>query len=105
MNNKRNAATERSDPDQRSGHVQHDDRGNAVWITAVGQRLEHQELALIDEQPARNMLTANASGLRTGYNPYDSGMLPKKACRRRKDLRALSKWIEAKKSRGESADE
>lgn len=82
-----------------------DDRGNAVWETWRGRRLEHPALELADEQPPRNTLKTNGGGLKAGYNPYDSGMLGKNASRRKKDLRALSKWIESKKSLGESADD
>jgi hypothetical protein len=39
----------------------------------------------------------NPGGLKKGYDPYDSGMLVKKQWKKKKDLRALSGWIEQKK--------
>jgi hypothetical protein len=35
--------------------------------------------------------------LRVGYNPYDGGRLNKELWKKPRDLRALSKWIEAQK--------
>ncbi|MGH8310571.1 MAG: hypothetical protein ACRETX_12370 [Steroidobacteraceae bacterium] len=105
MNNKRNPATGRSDPDEGSGHVRFDHRGNADSQIWRGHPLEHPELALADEQPPRNTLKTNGAGLKSGYDPYDSGMLAKKAYRRRKDLRTLSKWIESKKNRPQTVDD
>jgi hypothetical protein len=83
-----------------SGQVRFDDRGNAVWETWRGKRLEHPGLELDDtvNQPRANA-RVNAFGAKIGYNPYDSGMLGKDAKPRKKDLRALSKWIEAEKRR------
>lgn len=105
MNNKQKPATGRSDPVESSGHAQFDDRGNTVWIASIGQPLEHPALALLDEQPPRNTLKTNGAGLKIGYDPYDSGMLAKSTYRRRKDLHALSKWIESKKDRPETVDD
>jgi hypothetical protein len=88
-----------------SGQVRFDDRGNAVWETGLNRRLEHPELRLSDEQAPRNTLKTNGTGLKAGYNPYDSGMLAKPSQRRKKDLRALSRWIEESKTRsGGSGD-
>lgn len=82
-----------------------DDRGNAVWETGRYQRLEHPELALAEDQAARNTLKTNGTGLKAGYDPYDSGMLRKSSYRRKKDLRALSRWIEASRNRRNDAEE
>ncbi|MEQ1582326.1 MAG: hypothetical protein ABL964_17190 [Steroidobacteraceae bacterium] len=40
------------------------------------------------------------TGLRTGYNPYDSGQLAGKVARKPRDMRELSKWIELTKKLG-----
>ena len=40
---------------------------------------------------------SNPKGLKTGYNPYNSGALGKQSWKKNKDLRELSKWIELKK--------
>jgi hypothetical protein len=100
LNNKRDPFAGRIDTNEPSGQVRFDDRGNAVWETWRGRRLEHPALQLADQQPPRDGHIVNPSGLRSGYNPYDSGILSGKDRPRKKDLRALSKWIEQKKSRG-----
>src|SRR5687768_13141689 len=63
-----------------SGHVKFDDRGNAVWETWRGRRLEHPGLSLADEEsePCAGGTRPNVVGGRTGYNPYNSGMVKKK---------------------------
>ena len=102
--NDRRKLSERDSVDP-SGQVRFDERGNAVWETGLNRRLEHPELRLSDDQAPRNTLKTNGTGLKSGYNPYDSGMLPKAAHRRKKDLRALSRWIEESKIRsGGSGD-
>jgi hypothetical protein len=93
VNNRRNLLNELEELDVPSGQVQFDERGHALWETGRNRRLEHPELKLADEQPPRNTLKTNGGGLKSGYNPYDSGMLPKPSYRRKKDLRALSRWI------------
>ena len=99
LKDRRNFFSDREDAEQPSGQVRFDERGHGVWETGRNRRLEHPELALAHEQPPRNTLKTNGAGLTAGYNPYDSGMLPKPSYRRRKDLRALSRWIEASKGR------
>lgn len=94
------------------GRIAFDDRGNAVYEWTddrlsqdgeAGERarrkaLEHPGLSMVEEEPAGNApIQNNAKGLRLGYNPYESGLLPKKAAPRKRDLRELSKWIEMKK--------
>lgn len=87
-----------------SGQVRFDDRGNAVWQTNRGKRLDHPGLALVDEDPAAPgaPIRDNIKGSRIGYNPYQSGMLKKKPEEkpRKKDLRALSQWIQTQKALG-----
>lgn len=95
------------------GQIAFDDRGNAVYewkedyLTedgAAGERardkaLAHPGLAIVeDEGPANSPIRNNTKGMRTGYNPYESGLLSKKGPRKKVDLRQLSKWMEAKKS-------
>lgn len=80
--------------------MQFDDRGNALWETRQGRWLENPSLALADNQPPRDGHVVNSFGLRSGYNPYESGVLGRNEARRKRDLRALSKWIESRKSRG-----
>ena len=99
LNNRRNLLNDREEADLPSGQVRFDDRGNALWETGRNRRLEHPLLELTDDQPPRNTLKTNGGGLKAGYNPYDSGMLPKPSYRPKKDLRALSRWIEANKGR------
>ncbi len=93
---------ERRDPEQRSGRVTFDDRGNAVWYTGRRKRLTHPALSLADDQdPPAGEARHNRVGLKKGYNPYESGLLEggqKEAVRKKKDLAALSKWIALKKS-------
>ena len=95
------------------GQISFDDRGNAIYewqdeqLTADGEAgerardkaLAHPGLAIVeDDTPANAPIRSNPKGLRVGYNPYESGVLPKKGASRRKDLRELSKWMEAKKN-------
>lgn len=92
-----------------SGRVRFDDRGNAVWETWRGRRLEHPGLSIIDEEPpAEGPVAApvNSKGGVTGYNPYNSGMLkrPEDDSPRKKDLRKLSQWIKLKKSMGQKPE-
>jgi hypothetical protein len=80
-----------------SGRVRFDDRGNAVWETWRGRRLEHPALQLADEPAGPTLSLENRKGKIVGYDPYQSGMLAKvehNAPRRKTDLRELSKWIE-----------
>jgi hypothetical protein len=87
-------------------HVAFDELGNAVWQFAPHEDSDpdspvpriHPGLAIVeDDLPASPTVRTNVNGLRTGYNPYDSGELGRKAARRPRDLRELSKWIELRK--------
>lgn len=97
------------------GRIAFDDRGNAVYewndgrFAADGEEgerarrkaLDHPGLAFVeDEQPTNTPIQNNAKGLRVGYNPYESGLLPKKSAAPKRDLRELSKWIEMKRRAG-----
>lgn len=94
------------------GRIAFDERGNAVYEWSddrlsedgeAGERarrkaLEHPTLSFVEEEQRNNApIQNNAKGLRLGYNPYESGLLPNKAAPKKRDLRELSKWIEMKK--------
>ena len=94
----------------RAGKINFDDRGNAFfeWRDDLlcedndaaqrrrDQALESPELSLVDDglPPAKDPVPRDC---RSGYNPYESGVLDRKASGRKRDLRQLSKWIEAKR--------
>jgi hypothetical protein len=95
------------------GQIGFDERGNAIYewqdasLTADGeagerardQALAHPGLAIVeDDAPANAPIRSNPKGLRVGYNPYESGLLAQKGLRKRRDLRQLSKWLEARKN-------
>jgi hypothetical protein len=96
----------------RTGRVQFDDRGNAIWEWSIAtgtfgrevsterlQRLEHPALSLADDAPTPSeTVRANPLGTKKGYDPYDSGKLGKPAAPpRKKDLRRLSEFLKLKK--------
>jgi hypothetical protein len=100
-----------ADP-QKPGHIAFDDRGNAVYewnredLAQDGEEAErarrkalaYANLSLVEDEPAPNTpIRNNTNGLRVGYNPYESGLLPKRQTGKKRDLRELSKWIEQKK--------
>lgn len=98
-------------PDQDPGHLAEDDRGNITWQWANNDALQADDTmggierlrALVDpsldvvDDDAPNSLRDNTKGLKTGYNPYDSGKLGKVERKRKKSLAELSQWIEAKR--------
>jgi hypothetical protein len=103
------------EPAQRPGRIAFDERGNAIyqWTDNLGEdsedgerarhrALDHPGLAVVEDEPGINApIQNNAKGLRLGYNPYESGLLPRrKPSGKKRDLRALSKWIEMKKRVG-----
>ena len=93
------------------GQIGFDDRGNAVYewdgsLTEDGdagdrarnKALANPGLAIVDEEaPANAPIRSNPKGLRVGYNPYESGLLARKEQKKKRDLRELSKWMEAKR--------
>jgi hypothetical protein len=93
-------------PREGSGRIEYDELGNAVWVPFGGlgseetlrRLLDDDSLALTEnDTPATTERVAqNPAGLKKGYDPYDSGLLVKKQWKKKKDLRALSKWIEQK---------
>jgi hypothetical protein len=94
-----------------SGHVAHDDRGNAIWSWSEG--VDHQEPLRyspgfeISDQPDDSRVVTTGTGLHVqvsakgGYNPYQSGFVKGEETPRKRDLKALSKWIEERRQRGE----
>lgn len=94
------------------GRIAFDERGNAVYEWSDGRlsedgeagerarrkALDHPGLSMAEEDHGHNApIQNNAKGLRVGYNPYESGLLPNKSAAKKRDLRELSKWIEMKK--------
>jgi hypothetical protein len=105
----------------KSGRVRHDERGNAVWewSTSTGsfardvttqrlRRLEHAGLSIAEDERPRTPTDAkaqvNKSAARSGYDPYQSAIVDKKAKPKKTDLRELSKWIELKKKLADKQD-
>lgn len=100
------------EPEQ-PGRIAFDDRGNAIYewnddqLSLEGEEgerarskaLELPGLAMVEDEPtAEAPIRNNVKGLKLGYNPYESGLLPQKQVARKKtDLRELSKWLEMKK--------
>ena len=96
----------------KAGKINFDDRGNAffewrddliVEDNDAAQRrrdkaLENPGLSLVNEglPPSTD---AGPRDYRSGYNPYESGVLDRATTppRKKRDLRELSKWIEAKR--------
>ena len=104
--------SEKTQQQDKAGKVGFDELGNAVyqWSTDtlaedsdVGEHLrnkalDYHGLSLVDDEPPKNApIQQNPKGLRVGYNPYESGMLAKKAVKKKTDLRELSKWVDMKR--------
>ena len=56
---------------------------------------------MLDDADPLSPLTVNTKGLKSGYNPYNSGALGKQSWKKKKNLRELSKWIELRKKVGD----
>jgi len=97
---------------QQPGRIAFDDRGNAIYewnedqLSLEGEEgerarrkaLDNPGLAMVEDEPAADgPIRNNANGLRIGYNPYESGLLPQKQVSKKRDLRELSKWLEMKR--------
>lgn len=80
------------------GRVEHDDRGNAIWRrtrASDAPALATAESLSLAEDPPR----ATRGGLRKAQVSYFEHAGPgESAPRRPKDLRALSRWIEARRA-------
>ena len=74
-------------------------RGGLGGKETLRRLLDDNALAFTedDAKGTTRRIQPNPGGLKKGYDPYDSGMLQKKQWKKKKDLRALSKWIEQKK--------
>jgi hypothetical protein len=104
-------------PEPEPGRLGVDDRGNKTWEWANDQELLADDIlgatsrlrALVDpslqirddEDDPLNPAQSNPKGLKTGYNPYNSGALAKQNWKRTKNLRELSKWIELRRKTAE----
>lgn len=104
----------------KSGRVQFDARGNAVWEWSVAtgafgrevsaerlKKLDIDALSLAEDAPTPfDCVKPNPLGVVKGYNPYDSGKLgqtrqvPKKT-----DLRKLGDWLKLKRQAAGNKDE
>jgi hypothetical protein len=107
--------------DTEAGHLGVDDRGNVTWEWQDdGDLLADDTLgaaervrALVDprlnvkdeDEDPGNPLKSNPKGLKSGYNPYNSGALGKQAWKKKKNLKELSKWIELRKKMAGKKDE
>jgi hypothetical protein len=109
----------RAEP-KKTGRVQFDDRGNAIWEWSVAtgafgrevsterlQKLEHPALSLAEDAPTPfHQVKPNPQGTVKGYNPYDSGKLDKKPdAARKKDLHRLGEWLKLKKQAAGNRDD
>ena len=104
---------------KKTGRVQFDDRGNAVWEWAIAtgafgrevsterlQKLENPGLSLAEDAPTPfDQVKPNPLGTVKGYNPYDSGRLGKAEPPRKKDLKKLSEWLKLKKQASDKQDD
>lgn len=89
------------------GHVEFDELGNAVWVPYGGlgseevlARLLNDTSLSLSQEDSRggiDRVQPNPGGIKLGYDPYDSGLLVKRSWKKKKDLRALSNWIEQQK--------
>ena len=110
-----NPTAKPDEPINTTGRVTFDDRGQAVWEWSIAKgrfekentntslkKLTDVELSLVDDPlPADpKKVQVNASGIKKGYDPYDSGRLSRAGKRTsvKKDLRKLAEWIDLKKS-------
>lgn len=106
-------------PPVEAGRLAEDDRGNITWQWANDEVLQADDTAgaierlraLVDpsldviHDDTRANAVDNPRGLKTGYNPYDSGSLGKTHRKKKTNLRELSKWIEAKRKLADSSGE
>lgn len=77
-------------------HVPHRNLGSREVLS----RLLGDDSLDVDDPPhpgATKRAAPNPAGLKKGYDPYESGLLARKEPRKKRDLRALSEWIKAKR--------
>ena len=58
-----------------------------------------------DSDDPLNPVRSNPKGLKSGYNPYNSGALGKQSFKKKKNLKELSKWIDLRKKVAEKKEE
>ena len=104
------------------GRLGIDDRGNVTWEWASETDLLADDApgnaervqALVDramkveddlDDPPHALAPGTPRGLKTGYDPYDSGELGKQSYRKKKDLKEFSKWIALRKKMAEKKDD
>lgn len=79
------------------GRVEHDARGNAVWVRTRATDRQDQPLAELSIVGGNSAVTRGRP-VRSDVAYYESATSTSAEPRRRpKDLRALSRWIEARK--------
>jgi hypothetical protein len=62
------------------------------------KKLNNSALAVADDSPIDDeRIRVNRTGLKDGYNPYESGCLGERPRTRRQDLRRLSEWLQIRK--------
>jgi hypothetical protein len=103
------------------GHLGVDDRGNVTWEWTDERDLQADDTlgaaervrALVDpslqvkdddDDPA-SPAQSNPKGLKSGYNPYNSGALGKQSWKKKRSLKELSKWIELRKKMAQKTEE
>lgn len=110
-----------ADDSDEPGRLEMDDRGNVTWHWSNDENLQADDTlgaaerirALVNpdldvqEEPSDPLspVQNNTKGLKTGYNPYNSGALGKQSWKKKKDLRKLSEWIELRKKMDGKKDE
>ncbi len=103
------------------GRLGVDDRGNVTWewqddhdlmaddTLGAAERMRalvDPALQVKEEEPdPDNPTQVNPKGLKSGYNPYNSGALGKQSWKKKKNLKELSKWIELRKKMEAKKDE
>jgi len=98
-----------AEADNPTGRVAHDDRGNAVWkwsrdLEVLPFQFDASKLTVAEDAPSPvGNVTVNKAAVKSGYNPYESGLILKKRAKKR-DLKELSRWIEARKRAAEDPE-
>lgn len=99
-----------ADLDSPTGRVAHDDRGNAVWkwsqdLEVLPFQFDAPALSVAEDAPSPvGNVTINKAATKSGYNPYESGLILKKSRAKKRDLNELSRWIETRKRMAASSD-
>lgn len=110
----------RAEPRGKPGQIAFDERGNAIYewsndrLTEESEQAEEARLRALtyhglsvveEEEPKNTPIRNNSKGLRMGYNPYESGLLPNRdGPKKKRDLRELSRWLEMKKRMNDKPD-